>query len=303
MPLHLPPLSRRQFLSRTIAGSAALLFARPALAAASRRADPHCWALLSDIHIAADKARIAREINPADRLSTVVREVLAQESRPSGALINGDLALNSGETADYATVAELLLPLRAAGLPLHLGLGNHDHRARFWSALQSDQRVNAPRVEKHLSLVRATRANWFILDSLDKTLSTPGVLGAAQLAWLAQALDAQADQPALVMVHHNPNTGGNKTGLTETAALMDILRPRRQVKAHFFGHSHRWSIEQDSSGIHLINLPATSYAFDQQQPTGWVVAHLEPHGMRLEFRALDHTHSAHGQTHTLRWRS
>jgi predicted phosphodiesterase len=303
MPFHLPALSRRRFLARSLTGGAALLLSRALRAAAPQAVDPHVWALLSDTHIAADRAKIAREINLTDRLTTVVAEVLAWPQRPAGALINGDLALNSGEAADYATLADLLLPLRTAGIPLWLGLGNHDHRERFWAGLSLAQRPAPAVADKQVAIVPAARANWFILDSLDRTNVTPGVLGAAQLTWLAQALDTHADKPALVMVHHNPNTGGNKNGLTETDALMAILRPRRHVKAHFFGHSHRWSLERDESGIHLINLPATSYPFDKQQPTGWVAATLQPNGLKLELRALDRAHGAHGQVHTLPWRT
>lgn len=286
-----------------MASGAALLLSRHLFAAARTAADPHCWALLSDSHVAADRTKIARAVNLADRFATVVQEVLAWPQRPAGALIDGDLALDSGQTGDYATFADLLLPLRAAGIPLHLALGNHDNRERFWAALQQDKRATAPIEDKQLCIVRAARANWFVLDSLDKTLVTPGVLGDAQLAWLARSLDANADKPALVMVHHNPSTGGNKNGLVETEALFEIMRARRHVKAHFFGHSHRWSVEQDPSGLHLVNLPATSYPFDKQQPTGWVVANLEPQGVRLELRALDRAHAAHGRVHDLKWRS
>ncbi len=303
MPIHLPPLSRRRFLRHSLAGGTSLLLARHFFAAAGSRADPHCWALLSDSHVAADRTKIAREINLSDRLAAVVTDVLGWPQRPVGALVNGDLALNSGETDDYATFAELILPLRAAGIPLDLALGNHDHRERFWAALHEDKRVSAPIADKQISVVRADRANWFVLDSLDQTLSTPGVLGQAQLDWLAHALDANTDKPALVLTHHNPSTGGNKNGLVETDALYDILRPRRHVKAYLYGHSHRWTVERDPSGLHLINLPATSYPFDKVQPTGWVVANLEPKGMRLELRAHDHAHSAHGQVHTLSWRT
>lgn len=303
MPYHLPALSRRQFVTRAVSGSAALLLSRRVLAAAARPTDPHSWALLSDTHIAADRTRIAREINLADCLTKVVQEVLAWDKTPAGALIDGDLALNTGEAGDYATLAELLLPLRAAGIPLHLALGNHDHRERCWAGLQQEKRTVPPVPEKHVAIVRSARANWFVLDSLDRTNVTPGVLGEAQLAWLAQALDAHRDKPALVMVHHNPNRPGEKNGLTETSALMDILRPRRHVKAHFFGHSHRWSLEPDESGLHHINLPATSYPFAKDQPNGWVKASLEPRGLRLELRALNPAHPGHGKVHHLEWRS
>jgi Icc protein len=303
MPLYLPPLSRRAFLRRSAVTGAAWLLARRLTGAESRHTDLHCWALLSDTHIAADRTKVVREINLAHRLSAVVEEVIHWPQRPAGVLIAGDLSLNSGETADYATLAQLLLPLRGAGIPLHLTLGNHDHRERFWAALPEDKRLNAPLPDRQLSVVRTPRANWFILDSLDRTLSTPGVLGDLQLAWLARSLDAHPGKPALVMLHHNPNTGGNKNGLTETAALFDLLRPRRQVKALFFGHSHRWSVDEDSSGFHLVNLPATSYPFSKDQPTGWVVANLEPDGARLELRAGDQHHVAHGRTTLLKWRS
>lgn len=303
MPLYLAPLSRRRFLARALAGSAALALAPRVLAAAARRPDPHTWALLSDTHIAADRARIAREINLTDCLTRVVQEVLDWPQLPAGSLVDGDLALGTGEAGDYATLGDLIAPLRGAGLPLTLALGNHDHRERFWAGLAADKRVESQVADKQMALVPAARANWFVLDSLDRTNVTPGVLGPAQLDWLARALDAHRDKPALVMVHHNPNTGGNKNGLTEYEALMAILRPRRHVKAHLFGHSHRWSVERDESGIHLINLPATSYPFDKSEPTGWVAAQLQPQGLRLELRALNRSHPAHGQVHELPWRA
>jgi 3',5'-cyclic AMP phosphodiesterase CpdA len=302
MPLHLPALPRRRFLRSTLAGTAALLAGRPLRAAARPAADPDFWALFSDTHIAADPARIAREINMADRLARVVGEITRSSPLPAGALVDGDLSLNIGEPGDYATLARLLTPLREAGIPLWLALGNHDHRENFWTGVAGAKRVVDRLPDRQAAMVPAGRANWFVLDSLDKTNSTPGVLGADQLRWLESALDANTSKPALVMVHHNPNTGGNKNGLTETEALMAILRPRRHVKAHFFGHSHRWSIDRDASGIHLVNLPATAYPFDKAQPAGWVAARLDPSGITLELRALDASFADHGKPRRLEWR-
>lgn len=303
MPLLHAPLPRRAFLARAAAAGLAAALTRRSLAAAAAPADPHTWALLSDTHIAADRARVARNINLADHLGAVVREVLSRPRRPAGLLINGDLALNTGEDGDYATLAELLLPVRGAGIPITLALGNHDHRARCWSGLPAERRPDAAAGERQAAVVRGERANWFVLDSLDRTNSTPGVLGAEQLAWLGRALDAHADRPALVMVHHNPNTGGNRNGLTDTDALMAVLRPRRHVKAHFYGHSHRWQIDRDESGLHLVNLPAVAYPFDAQQPSGWVEAVLQPGAIRLELRALAPAHPGHGKVTELTYRA
>lgn len=302
MPFHLPPLSRREFLRRALIGGTSLTLAPRVFAAAFAKADPHAWALLSDTHIPAVRAQLARDVSPCGRLEAVVAEVLAWETKPSGVMINGDLALGTGEAGDYATFSDLVAPLRAAGMPLHLGLGNHDNRERFWAGLAKEKSVQAPLADRQVSIVQSERANWFVLDSLDKTNSTPGVLGAGQMDWLARALDAHADRPALVMVHHNPNSGSSKGGLTETEPLLELLRTRRQVKAWFFGHSHRWSVTEDKSGLHLVNLPATSYPFDKDQPTGWVMARLEREGLRLELSATNRAHPAHGEVKVLRWR-
>ena len=302
MPIHLPPLSRRQFISRSLpAGVGLLLGAR--LGAADSQVDPHRWALLSDTHIHADRTKMARGINMAAQLSTVVDDVLRQSQRPAGALVNGDLSFNTGETPDYATFTQLIEPLRAARIPLHLALGNHDHRERFWTALAGDAAAKRPLADRHAAMVRTPRANWFVLDSLDQTNSTPGLLGAAQLAWLAQSLDANANKPALVMVHHNPRTDPAKLTLIDEDAFYAIIRPRRQVKAYLFGHSHRWSVTQEESGLHRINLPTTAYVFEATQPIGWVSAQLEPRGMKLQLRCVDPARKEHGQTKALTWRT
>jgi len=96
MPLHLPALPRRRFLHQAIAGATACFAGGPLRAAARPRVDPDFWALLSDTHIAADPAQVARGINMADRLGRVVTEILAEGSRPAGALVDGDLSLNTG---------------------------------------------------------------------------------------------------------------------------------------------------------------------------------------------------------------
>src|SRR5438128_2165879 len=125
MPLHLTPHSRREFLRRSIFAGAGLL-AIPVLRAAATKADPHRWALLSDPHIAADPAAIARNVHLADHFRAVIGEVGALASAPAGVFINGDCALDRGLAEDYATFTELLKPLTGAGLPLHMTLGNHD---------------------------------------------------------------------------------------------------------------------------------------------------------------------------------
>lgn len=300
MPIYLPPISRRRFLSRSLKAGAGLALA-PSLRAGARDTDANFWALLSDIHLAADRALTSRGVNMTEHFASVSHELLALPSRPAGLFINGDCAFDSGEKGDYALLADLLGPLRQDQMPIHLALGNHDHRGRFWEAFQEAKAAERPVTDKYVALVRAPHANWFVLDSLETTKSTPGLLGREQLDWLAKALDANPEKPALVLVHHNPGMRGN-LGLKDTLPLFEVIRPRSQVKAYIFGHTHAWKVEQDSSGIHLINLPAVAYVFRQGEPSGWVNATLEQNGLRLELRCLNPAHKAHGQIVELKWR-
>jgi 3',5'-cyclic-AMP phosphodiesterase len=324
MPVYLPPISRRRFLKGSL--SAAALIAG-GCATRKTAADNHSWALLSDIHIAADSAAVHNRVNMTRNLQLVADEVVGWPEPISGVLINGDLAYNRGQTADYQAVLGLLRPVREHGLPIHMALGNHDHRQRFWETLPEEKSTDASLPDRQIAIVRTRYANWFVLDSLIRTQETPGRLGDSQRAWLARALDENTDKPALVAIHHNPafnnvadgllQKGADalgipipvKTGiaapgaLQDTAELMEILRPRRHVKAYFFGHTHRWSVDHDSSGLCLVNFPPVAYVFEEGRPSGWVHALLQPEGARIELRCVDRNHKDHGQVVNLVWRA
>ncbi len=300
MPIHLPPLSRRAFVRRAlIAGSTVAL--APELLAAMRRTNTNSWALLADTHIAADPAKVERTVNMTEHLAAVSKEVLALPERPAGVLVVGDCAFSKGESGDYRQFASLIEPMRAGGLPAHLTLGNHDQRENFRAALEAQAATPSPVADKQVALVRSKLVNWFLLDSLEKTLQTPGALGAEQLKWLAETLDANAKKPAVIVVHHNPGLDGN-FGLKDTEALLEVMRPRKQAKAWVYGHTHNWKVSQDASGIHLVNLPPVAYLFREGDPAGWVHATTRRDGMKLELRCVDPQHKAHGQVVDLKWR-
>jgi Icc protein len=304
MPVYLPPISRRQFLKSSLASAALAVSGGCATPGRQANGNGREWALLSDIHIAADPNRVDRNVNMTRNLEAVTKEVLAWPTLPSAVLVNGDLAFDGGGSADYSAVLELIRPMREHGLPMYLSLGNHDNRERFWKAAPFAKTTEPPLEQRQVTIVRTELANWFILDSLIRTKETPGLLGEAQRAWLVRALDANTNKPAVIAIHHQPEANGGDTGngLNDTRELLAILRPRRHVKAYFFGHTHHWSIRQDASGLHLINLPPTAYVFQTGQPSGWVHATLKPDGARLELRCLDRSHPAHGQIADLAWR-
>lgn len=313
MPITLPPISRRRFVAGSLAALGVSVLPRMrAFALDAGKADPNRFALLSDTHIAADPATLGRKINMTDQLRQVVAEVLKLSPAPANVLLNGDFAFNTGESADYASGVKLLEPLRKAGMPIHIGLGNHDNRERFLAAVPDEAKRPAPLKDtKHVMVLQTPRANWLILDSLDVTNKTPGLLGGDQLAWLAKTLDANTDKVNLVMVHHNPNPPAQTTtqdksklpaGIIDTAALFDVLSPRKQAKALIYGHSHRWSHEKRDDGLHLVNLPTTAYVFSPEQPSAWTDARLEENGATFELHTLDPKHAWAGQKFELTWR-
>jgi Icc-related predicted phosphoesterase len=304
VPIYLPPISRRRFLAGSIAAAALSLI--PGYAASPSKRDANAIALFSDIHISSDALKLSRGVNMTNNLKAVAAEVLALPQQPGAVFVNGDMAYNNGESADYRAALGLLRPLREAGLPIHLNMGNHDDRERFWAVFQDAKTVPAKLPGRQAAIVRQGGTNWFLLDSLIKTRTTPGCLGEAQRAWLANALDANADRPAVVMLHHQPGSLVSYhewNGLEDISELFAILRPRRQVKAYFFGHTHHWSVKQDESGIHLINLPTSAYVFSEGVANGWVHATLRDGGVRLELRCLDKTHPDNGHIADLAWRA
>jgi 3',5'-cyclic AMP phosphodiesterase CpdA len=301
MPLTLLP-TRRAFLAST-AGAGVLVF-RPAFAPGAD-ADPHRVALLSDPHVGEKADETDRDCNMHDRLKQVAAEVAKFAPRPACAVVNGDLAHKAGTAAEYALFAALVEPVREAGIPLHLGLGNHDNFTRFAEGLDRLRPKDRPVEGKQVTVVELERANLFVLDSYDPKNAVGGILGESQLKWLATALDERKSKPAVVFAHHplqfDAPKGGKANGIADTADFWPVLKDRPQVKAYVFGHTHTWKLAE-RDGVHLINLPAIGYPFAKGEVTGWVDAALTEKGVRLEVHAIDPKHAKHGDKAELTWR-
>jgi 3',5'-cyclic AMP phosphodiesterase CpdA len=234
----------------------------------------------------------------ANRLSTAVQQVLALPQLPHQVLVAGDCAHLSGQARDYQEYIRRIRPLAAGGLPMHMTMGNHDHRERFWEALPGEVADANAALGRQAMILPGRHANWFLLDSLNKTNVGGGELGGDQLEWLAAELDARADKPALVMLHHDPDRS-----LSDSDKLLAITRPRRQVKALFYGHTHVWEVKRDHSGMHMVNLPATGYTLFWRSFIGWVDCQVHPFGATLRVHTLDPDEKENGQIVHLNWRA
>ncbi len=305
MPLHLIPPTRRRFLQAALVGGTAWFASRYSVAAESKASD-EWWALLSDPHIAADPKESARGITMLDCLNRIVDEILAEPSPPEGVIINGDCAYSRGQAEDYATLSTALRRLADAGLPIHMTMGNHDDRKPFYDTFASQRADNALVDGKHVSILSTPTTNLFLMDSLLEVNVVTGELGQPQLDWLGSALDAHSEKPAIVFAHHNlqfelkePQTIIG--GLKDSQQLVDLLSARPHVQAYVFGHTHHWNVSEMQEELHLVNLPACSYVFNPAHPNGWVRAKFGPDQLALELRALDRSHSQHGEQHELQY--
>jgi Icc protein len=325
MPIHLSSISRRRFVKGAIA--------LPALAvgrhgwAADKPSDPHTWAILADTHIAPvasyrerDKPTQARATQLVPHLRAVSRGVLSLNPGPAGLILNGD-CVDFGTVEDYELLLGSVADLTKPGIPLHMTLGNHDHRQHFMEQVRTSLRlgVKAELPDRLVSVIPAGRANWFLLDSLMmEDANRGGMLGKEQLSWLAKALDDHADRPAIVVAHHNirPNEALRKKsetivrsvapmikldgGLMDTDEFLDILFTRRHVKACFCGHKHQLSVHR-LNGIFFVFQPAVGYPFHPDDAAGWLRVRLLDGGAELLMNSIDPKHGHHLKKCKLEW--
>lgn len=297
MPIHLT--SRRQFIARL--GAATIFAQREAFSA---EVDENLIAILNDTHIG---AKHPEGYPVPTHLRETVAYLVGLQNQPAAVIINGDLALNDGQPGDYTHFAKLIEPLREAGIPVHLTMGNHDNRDVFHEVLKLEKPEDSPVASKHVGLVQTARANLFLLDSLKAPRVPQGLLGHEQHEWLAKMLDAHAEKPALVIAHHNPRLGGEEKhfpgGLEDSEPLWEILASRKHVKAYIHGHIHHRNYFHHRD-IHIINTPATSFvANPTESTTGWTMVKIAANGGSFTTHTHQADHAWNGVKVDLKWRT
>lgn len=286
--------SRRAFLS--LAGTAAAaLAARPSAAQPAAAAGVVRLALLSDTHIPADATDTFRGFRPADNLRRIAPDVAA--AKVSGAIIAGDLARLVGTADDYAALGRLLQPVTDR-MPVGLLLGNHDNRSHFLEAFPTVAGTRQSVPQKHVTVIERDGLRFILLDSLLAPNVTPGQLGNAQRAWLADVLAGTPALPTAIFVHHTLD--GNDGALVDSDRLFEVLGRFPQVKAVVYGHSHRYHVDS-RDGIQQINLPAVGYNFSDAEPVGWLESAWTAEGVDLTLRAIGGNEEGQGRVQTVRW--
>jgi 3',5'-cyclic-AMP phosphodiesterase len=303
MPICLPPIDRRRFLAGGLAAGASLLLPG-GLKADDWPLDPDYFVLLADTHVPGQRSAEHRGVRPVETFRQAVGRILELAYRPAAVIVAGDCAFIHGMPGDYVSLGKLLKPLRQAGVPVHLALGNHDQRQLLLSAFPDATprpSVRPTMTNKHVSVLKTTHADWVLLDSLDRTNYNRGVFGEAQLAWFAKYLDSQPQRPALALAHHNLEWMVRANGLADTPDFLKVVAPRKQLKAYFFGHTHAWHLNE-RMGLQLVNVPAVSWLFDPAQPRGFLTVKLRQDGATIVIETLDQKHPLHGKAFDVKWR-
>lgn len=236
-------------------------------------------AQLTDSHLKADNRLAYGRVDTADFLRRAVARINAFAPAVDAVIFSGDLT-DTGGVGEFAAIRAILADLDA---PVFAVPGNHDRRDTLRAAF-ADTDFHAPGMPFCAGVAEGFPLRLIGLDS-----SVPGhphgELGAAQLDWLAETLEARPDTPTLVFVHHPPFLTGIRhmdvQNLKDGGALIELLARHYQVLHLACGHVHR-AIETQVGGV-AVSIgpsPAHSVALDLD-PDGAPGFSLEPPMLRL----------------------
>ena len=228
---------------------------------------------LSDLHIVPKPEDLLKDQRPGDKLRGAIRLIRNMAIAPDFFILSGDLA-NDGEEAEYQRLNTLLDELRAFGVPLILGVGNHDRRLPFRRVVLGEEATDESQRYYHSAMFAGLRV--IMLDSKAPE-AVYGDLDEAQLAWLAEELRQPAPLGNLIAVHHPPVFSTveplSEHCLRNPEALAQTIAGHH-VHAILSGHIHYPHITSFHETISITS-PAVAYMLDpgsqnELSPTdGW----------------------------------
>lgn len=187
---------------------------------------------LSDVHILAGSGELLGA-QPDENLRKVLARIEALPTVPDFCLISGDLAQESG-VVGYQYLRGLLEPLAARGIPLLVGMGNHDDRAAFREGFLGEVAGNA---QPYYYAATHAGVRVLMLDTLIPG-AVDGMVGAEQLAWLDAQLALPGEAETVVVMHHPAApTGIGNIHLRDADAFRAVLAGRG-VLGVLAGHCH-----------------------------------------------------------------
>jgi 3',5'-cyclic AMP phosphodiesterase CpdA len=223
--------------------------------------DQMAFVHISDTHIT-PVGEIAYDTDTAQNLRSVAQRVREMALDPACFIFSGDLS-NHGEPESYQHLAQIVdEEFRPFGVPVLLGLGNHDSRLPFRRIVLGETEAADERVQHaYTSIVRDMKV--IMLDSLVPG-EVHGFLGDEQLAWLDRELAEGAPGGQVVALHHPSLPRGvprpDDYLLRDRAAFGEVIA-RHDVLAVLCGHSHVPTVGLFAGTLHVA-APATAYQLD-----------------------------------------
>jgi 3',5'-cyclic AMP phosphodiesterase CpdA len=208
---------------------------------------------VSDMHIGADWA----PADPVAGLSAVVASVREMRPAPDALLLTGDLADHAADH-EYALLVSLL---EAVDAPRYALPGNHDGRDALRRHFGPPGAADTPvQYAVELGPLRV-----LMLDST-RAGADSGELDAERLAWLDEALAADARTPTVLAMHHPPflthAAAFDALGLPESdrTPLAAVVRRHPNVSLIVAGHVHR-PLSGELGGCRVLSAPSTYAGF------------------------------------------
>ncbi|MEK0315528.1 metallophosphoesterase family protein [Cohnella sp. 56] len=191
----------------------------------------------------------------AEKVKQTCRHIQEANIAPAFVLITGDLS-HEGDAADYAYIRTVLDECSAlVGAPVHVVLGNHDHRSAFRQGYLGE----TPSEEAYYYSHDIDGLRLIGLNS-----QTPGrhdgEIDAAQLAWLSDELAQPAPLGTIVAIHHPMMSVRGMPGdhlLANRAQLGEVLAGT-DVIGVMAGHVHSNNVGTYRG---IVNVAAAGTAF------------------------------------------
>ncbi|MBB6730610.1 metallophosphoesterase family protein [Cohnella zeiphila] len=239
--------------------------------------EPIFFVQLSDIHVnAPEKNNPMFGVDMSAKLRAAFAEIRSMRTKPAFVLISGDLT-QDGDADDYRHLRRLIdEEAERTGVPVHVGLGNHDSRPAFREGYlgeePSEESYYYSFLEKSL---RVVMLNSQIEGSHD------GEIDAKQLAWLRDTLSEPAPEGTIVVLHHpvtaTPNAMMDGHLLRNPADLKDAVHGQGVI-GMLSGHIHFHNIGS------LVGIPcaaATGVAFGLDSTSPNTMRFLDNSGYNL----------------------
>jgi 3',5'-cyclic-AMP phosphodiesterase len=188
-------------------------------------------------------------------LQRAVSSIASEHGDAVFVIVTGDLA-HWGAPEAYAALKKCFAPLP---MPVHLLLGNHDHRGHFQQAFPDTPANSDGFVQYAFS---SGGLHHIALDTNEPGVSW-GVFCERRAQWLRDELGKGGDEPIHLYMHHPPFNLGigamDRIALREIGPFLSAIEAHRHRIRHlFFGHVHR-PIAGSWLGIPLSTIRGTNH--------------------------------------------